>query len=145
MKKNVESNDHITIHLLIKLADGSTMLDTRGERPLTVCLADAGFPQKIIDSLIGMAVGEKKTIQLNPQEGFGELKEDLVRKVPLENLPEEIKTGQILTSEQDRRQWIVEELGERYAVLNGNHPLAGQNLTFEVELLAINDKAACQC
>lgn len=99
------------------------------------------FPQ-IDDALIGMAPGEKKKIVIAAEDAFGEYDEEKVFTVPREDLPEDLdpEVGEelILTNEDDEELGVVvTRVNEEGVTFDANHPLAGEDLTFEIELLEI--------
>lgn len=99
------------------------------------------FPQ-IDEALIGMTPGEKKAIVIPAIDAFGEYEKDKVFTVPRSDLPEDLKpeVGDelVLTSEDDEELGVaVLETSEESVTFDANHPLAGEDLTFEVELLEI--------
>jgi peptidylprolyl isomerase len=89
-----------------------------------------------------MEVGESKTITVPPGEAFGHMREDLVMKVKKGDLPENVPPtiGRILRLKRPEAQnlrWKVSEVKEGTVTLNANHPLAGQTLELDVEMVAI--------
>jgi len=89
-----------------------------------------------------MTVGETKTISISPMEAYGEYQEDLLVEVERSHLPPEIKpqVGQMLQfrSEDGTMALVtVKDITEETVVLDGNHPLAGEELVFKIELLEI--------
>ena len=86
-----------------------------------------------------MLEGDKKTISIPYLEAYGERKEELVAEVPKDRVPEGVEVGQMLqtTTEQGPMNVIVKEVNEESIVLDANHPLAGKDLTFELELISI--------
>ncbi len=99
------------------------------------------FPQ-IDEALIGMSPGEKKEIVIPAVDAFGEYEQDKVFTVPRSDLPEDLKpeVGDelVLTGEDDEELGVaVLEVKEDSVTFDANHPLAGEDLTFEVELLEI--------
>ena len=88
------------------------------------------------EGLIGMKVGEKKTLRVRPEEAYGLNNENLLKTVARSSLPQEIQVGTYLAGPNGLK-WRAKEVGEEEVVLDGNHLLAGQALTFFVELVAI--------
>ena len=83
--------------------------------------------------------GESKTINIEPVEGYGEYLDGLVTTVPPTQVPATVKVGDVLQSQGDRGTMnvTVKEINEEGVKLDANHPLAGKNLVFEVEVLEI--------
>jgi peptidylprolyl isomerase len=96
----------------------------------------AGFES----ALIGKNVGDKVTTTISPEEGYGLVREDLIVSVPLDRMPGEVAVGQALEAAGENgqsAQVFVKEVNEDNVVIDGNHPLAGKELVFEIEVLEI--------
>ncbi|MDR9375311.1 MAG: peptidylprolyl isomerase [Schleiferiaceae bacterium] len=138
----VKADDTVQIHYTGKLTDGNVFDSSREREPLEFTLGQGeiipGFEQGILD----MEVNETKTIEVPHTEAYGERKDELLHEVPKDQLPEEIKpeVGMALSSKMPDGREIpltVTEVGEEKIVVDANHPLAGKDLTFEVEVVAI--------
>lgn len=107
--------------------------------------ADEFFPQ-IEEALIGMAPGETKTVVVPAAEAFGEYDEERVFTVPRSDLPEDmpVEVGEelVLTGEDDEDELAVTvvESSDESVTFDANHPLAGEDLTFAITLVAILPK-----
>ena len=88
------------------------------------------------EGMVGMKVGEKKKLRVRPEDAYGLHNENLLKTVALSSLPEEIQVGTFLAG-PDGLKWRVKEVGEAEVILDGNHHLAGQALTFYIELVSI--------
>lgn len=111
-----------------------------GPRELTIGSGEL-FPQ-LDEALVGMAPGEKKKIVIAAEDAFGEYDEEKVFTVPREDLPEDLdpEVGEelVLANEDDEELGVVvTEVNEEGVTFDANHPLAGEDLTFEVELVGI--------
>ncbi|MDX1584127.1 MAG: FKBP-type peptidyl-prolyl cis-trans isomerase, partial [Thermoanaerobaculia bacterium] len=93
------------------------------------------------DAVSGMEPGQQQTIKLASEEAYGDRREELIFTVPKEQFPEDIdpEEGQQLQMSQGDQVAVVTvaEVGDDNVTLDANHPLAGQDLTFDIELLAI--------
>jgi len=138
----VEDGDTVKVHYTGTLEDG-TVFDTSVERePLALTLGQGlvipGFEQAVI----GMKVGESKTVDIPVEQAYGPYRDDLILVVERDELPEDLETevGQQLQMSQADGSFIVvtiTEVSETTITIDANHPLAGQNLTFEIELVEI--------
>ena len=81
----------------------------------------------------------KKTIELDPEQAYGPIREDLVNEVPKENLPEGVEVGQMLQAQTEQGPVHVKvvELDESIGKVDANHPLAGKKLIFDLEVVEI--------
>jgi peptidylprolyl isomerase len=110
--------------------------------PMTFILGEAILFPQIDEEIVGMAPGEKKKILIQAADAFGEYDKEKVFTVPRADLPEdlvpEVGDELLLSNEDDEELGVtVLEATEKDVTFDGNHPLAGENLTFEVELVSI--------
>lgn len=103
--------------------------------------AEAFFPQ-VEEALIGMTPGEKRTITIKSEDAFGEYDLEQVSTVPRSQFPEDIEPAigdnfELVNDEGDGMVVTVIEVDDTEVTLDANHPLAGENLMFEVELVEI--------
>ena len=138
----VKENDTVKVHYTGKLVTGEVFDSSLDREPLEVQLGQGklipGFEQGLID----MAVNEKKTITIEKKDAYGEVNNDLYQKVLMTQLPQEIKpeVGMgLVGSNPDgtQQQFRIAEVQEDHIVVDANHPLAGQDLIFELELIEI--------
>lgn len=110
--------------------------------PMTFVLGQAILFPLIDEAIVGMAPGEKKKIRIPAADAFGEYDKERVFTVPRADLPEdlvpEVGDELVLSNEDDEELGVtVLETTEDEVTFDGNHPLAGEDLTFEVELVSI--------
>ena len=138
----VKEKDTIKVHYTGTLKDGRVFDSSREREPLEFTLGEGqlipGFEKGVID----MAVNETKVVEIPVAEAYGERNDQLIQEVPKSQLPPEIepKVGMGLMSQTpDGRQMplTVTEVKDESIVVDANHPLAGEDLTFEIELLEI--------
>ncbi len=140
----VQQGHVISVHYLGTLADGEVFDTSHGRDPLQFEVGAgqmiAGFDAAVVD----MEVGEKKTVTLEAKDAYGERRDDLMLPLPKTQLPEdmEVKVGQEFHLSQEDGQQIpatVAGLTENEIVFDLNHPLAGETLTFDIELVTIHE------
>lgn len=138
----VKEKDTVKVHYTGKLANGEVFDSSADREPIEFTLGEGqiipGFEKGIID----MAVEDKKTISVPVKEAYGERREELIQEVPKEQLPPEIKpeVGMALmsrTPEGQEMRVTVAEVKDDSIMIDANHPLAGEELTFEVQLVEI--------
>lgn len=132
----------VKVHYTGKLTDG-TVFDTSKERePLEFTLGQKSVIPGFEQGIVGMEPGQSKTISISSGDAYGDRVDELVQEVPRSQFPEHI-TPQIgqrleLKAGEDQRMIVtVTEVGDEKVKLDGNHPLAGKDLVFDVELLEI--------
>ena len=139
----VKANDTVKVHYTGKLADGQ-VFDSSVERgePIEFTMGQGQLIPGFEKGLIDMKVNEKKTINIPKEEAYGEPREELVQEVEKSQLPEEIKpeVGMGLVSKSPDGQemnLVVKDVKEDTIVVDGNHPLAGKDLVFDLEVVEI--------
>lgn len=137
-----KDGDTVKVHYTGTLADGE-VFDTSAERePLEFTLGQGQLIPGFEKAVVGMGVGESAKIDIPSDEAYGEVREDLIIAVPKNQLPDDVepKVGMQLQVNQPNGQPVpvrVAEVGETELKLDANHPLAGQDLTFEIELVEV--------
>lgn len=139
--KKVDVNSTVTVNYTGKLQDGSIFDSslTEGREPLTAILGQGSLIPGFEKGLIDMSEGETKTISIPFIEAYGSRKDELVAQVPKDRVPEGVEVEQMLQTmtEQGPMNVIVKEVTDDYVVLDANHPLAGQDLTFDLEIISV--------
>ena len=137
-----KSGDSVHVHYTGKLADGSVFDSSEGRDALTFQLGKGQVVQGFDKAVTGMNVGEKKTETFPADQAYGPRLENLIFTIPRENLPPgyDPEVGEMLGMEtKDGRQMdvVVIHSDESVVKVDGNHQLAGEDLTFEIELVKI--------
>jgi FKBP-type peptidyl-prolyl cis-trans isomerase 2 len=138
----VKSGDKIKVHYHGKLASGETFDSSAGREPLEFEVGSGMVIPGFDEGVTGMAVGEKKTINIPFAEAYGPRNPEMVIEMPKDRFPKdmEIEVGMPLgMSDQNGQQFNVTivEIKEEVVMLDANHPLAGQDLIFDLELVEI--------
>jgi peptidylprolyl isomerase len=134
-----KKGDKVSIHYTGRLQDGSVFDTSEGRSPLEF---EAGSEQLISGvslAVIGMQEGEERTVTVPPEEGYGPHRPELEREVPVDALPDNVKVGdqlQAQTQEGTIFVW-VKQIVEETATVDGNHPLAGKTLEFDLKLVTV--------
>jgi FKBP-type peptidyl-prolyl cis-trans isomerase 2 len=140
----VKDENTVKVHYTGKLTETGQVFDSSLERePLEFTLGQGMLIQGFEEGIIGMEINEKKTIEIPKDKAYGEKREDLFHKVSKEQLPKEInpEVGMGLISKNpdgSEQQLRVAAVNSDHIIVDANHPLAGQDLTFEVEVLEIS-------
>lgn len=138
----VKSGDKIKVHYHGKLTSGETFDSSEGRDPLEFEVGSGMVIKGFDDGVTGMIVGEKKTINIPYNEAYGPRNPDMVIEMPKDKFPKDldIEVGMPLgMSDQQGHQFQVTivEIKEEVVMLDANHPLAGQDLIFDLELVEI--------
>lgn len=138
----VKNGDTIKVHYQGKLRNGETFDTSEGREPLEFKVGEgkviAGFDKGVLE----MKPGDKKTLEIPVEEAYGPRNEELVMDFPKDKIPPDLKPEegmQLQLSSQDGQTFpvIVTSVGENGITLDANHPLAGEDLIFDVELVEI--------
>ncbi len=133
--------DTVRIHYTGTLADGSEFDSSREREPLAFTLGAGQVIPGFDAAVAGMQVGDSKTVTIPAAEAYGEPRLELVVRVPRAQVPPnvELRVGQRLQLGRGDQALlvVVQEVDDDEVVLDGNHPLAGEDLTFALELVAI--------
>jgi len=138
-----KSGDTVKVHYTGKLTDG-TVFDSSVERePLEVTIGAGQVIPGFEKGIIGMAPGETKSISIGKDEAYGEHRQELTMEVNKSDFPESItpEIGQMLQMKNpngDLIRVVVSEIKDDTVTIDANHPLAGKDLTFDLELVSID-------
>ncbi len=138
----VKNGDTVRLHYTGTLIDGSTFDSSQGRDPLEVTVGSGQIIPGLEAALPGMLVGEQKRVAIPADKAYGEAKPEARQSVPREEIPAEIplEVGlqlQVQTPTGQVMPVMVVEIEEDSVTLDANHPLAGQDLTFDIELVEI--------
>lgn len=137
-----QPGDQVSVHYTGRLRDGSIFDSSAGEQPLIFTIGDSDIIDGFEEGVLGMTVGEKKTVELAPEKAYGYPDEDMIIEVPLAEMPQDLVLAvgdelEFTSDGEDPMLVVVSRITEDSVVLDGNPPLAGETLIFELELLAI--------
>lgn len=138
----VKTGDTVRIHYTGKLKDGTVFDNSEEDQPFEFVVGKGAVMPGIEKNVIGMKTGDTKTIEIPPEEAFGERREDLVVEAAKSELPEQITptVGQRLKMRQpdgDDIELTIVAVDEETITLDANHPLGGHTLFFDLELVEI--------
>lgn len=142
--EQVKVGDTVRLHYSLSLVDGSIYFSSLGGEPLQYTLGNGNLLPGFEAALLGMRVGDSKTFQLTALEAYGPYQPALVMEVERSRLPqgsEPVVGRQVQTTGQSGNPLMmtITEVRETTVILDANHPLAGEDLTFNVELIAIGN------
>lgn len=135
----IQNGTIVNVHYTGKLTDGSVFDTSEGDETLKFEVGSGQIIPGFEKALIGRNVGDKVTISINPEEAYGPVYEDLLVSVPRDRMPEGVQVGQFLqaSNEGNVSNVVVVEVNEGDVVIDGNHPLAGKELIFDIEVVSL--------
>lgn len=139
----VKPGDTVRIHYTGTLLDGSTFDSSEGRDPLEFEVGSGQVISGLDVALPGMAVGDKKIVNVSCADAYGPIHPDRRQSVARSNIPADVplEVGLQLQAQSSDGQSVsvmVVEIGDDEVTLDGNHPLAGQDLVFDIELVSIS-------
>ncbi len=140
--QEVKSGDTVKVHYSGKLKNGETFDSSEGRDPLEFKVGSGNVIKGFDNGVLEMKPGDKKTVEIPVEEAYGPRNEELLLEFPNEKLPADLKPEegmQLQLSGQDGQVYpvVVTEVKNDGVVLDANHPLAGEDLVFDIELVEI--------
>lgn len=141
-----KQGDTVKIHYTGTLDDGTQFDSSSGRDPLEFTIGSGQVIPGFDQAVQGMAVGDSKSVNITPEDAYGPRHEQMVQQVPKSALPENLEPvpGMALQARSDDGNVInltVTHVGDDDITVDGNHPLAGRNLNFDIELVEIATSA----
>lgn len=135
--------DKVKVHYVGTLTDGTLFDSSQGSDPLEFTIGGGNVIPGFDNALIGMSAGDSKTVTIPADEAYGQRQEHMTRDVPRTAIPDEIELaeGIVLHAQGPEGQTLsftVDSFDDETVKIDGNHPLAGKDLTFALELVAIS-------
>lgn len=132
----------VRVHYTGKFSNGSVFDSSIEHEPLEFEIGSHQVIEGFENAVSGMQIGEKKTVAFPPEQGYGERSEDLLFEISNEELPEQFepKIGmpvEMMNHEGETLIASIIDVNETGIKMDGNHPLAGKHLTFDLELMEI--------
>ena len=137
-----KTGDTVKVHYTGKLEDGTQFDSSAGRDPLEFTLGEGRIIPGFEAAVVGMNPGDTKTVTIPSDQAYGQRREEAVQQFPREMIPQhiELQIGMQLQANSPDGQPIVlrvTDIAEETVTLDGNHPLAGQNLVFDLELVEV--------
>ena len=143
----VQAGSFLTLHYRLAGPDGQDLINTFADKPATLSLGNGELAPAIEARLLGLAEGAHTRFELAPGEAFGERNPELLQRVKLSLMrqlgdpDEQYQVGDVVQfptpDGQGQYAGVVRELGEDWLLFDFNHPLAGQPVSFEVQLIGV--------
>ena len=138
----VKSGDTVRVHYHGKLTNGTTFDSSEGRDPLEFTVGSGQVIKGFDDAMLDMNIGDKKTVNIPVDNAYWQRSDDMMMEYPLAEFPAEMKPeiGMELHMSDNMGNVfpvVIMEIKEDSVVLDANHPLAGEDLVFEIELVSI--------
>lgn len=140
--QQVKKGDVVNVHYHGRLNDGTTFDSSEGREPLQFTAGGGQVIKGFDDAVMDMKPGDKKTVNIPVQEAYGERRDDMMMEYPASDFPADMQpqVGMELQMGDDHGNVfpvVIVEVNGDTVTLDANHPLAGKDLTFEIELVSI--------
>ena len=138
----IKSGDTVQIHYKGTLADGEVFDSSEGRDPLQFTVGSGQIIPGLDGALPGMSVGDKKVVEVTADDAYGQPDPNALQQVPREGIPADIPLDpgtqlQVQTPDGQAMPVTVREVTDTHVTLDANHALAGEDLTFAIEVVAI--------
>jgi len=138
--------DCVRLHYLCRRLDGAPVESTLKGAPAEITLGEGLLLEAVEKAVVGMAPGDRKTVRLPPDQAFGSYREDLVCEVPRAKLSEDVEPQpgmlvQVIAPGPGcpSQGVVVELVGDHAVVIDGNDPLAGETLIYDLQCVDFAD------
>ena len=142
--ETVGPGKQVTLHFAIKLEDGAVVDSTFDRDPATFVVGDGNLLPGFEQSLFGMAGGQKESFVIKPEQGFGQPNPNNVQELPRDQFAADLELVEGLLvsfadAQQAERPGVVTGFDDAMVTVDFNHPLAGRDVIFEVEIIDVED------
>lgn len=138
---SIQQGSVVTLHYTGTLEDGTEFDSSRGRDPLVFTVGEEMLIPGFENGVLGHDKGDQFKVTVDPEDGYGEYSEELVFEVPLDQVPDHItpETGMVLelTGEEGDMEVTIIDVTETSVLLDANHTLAGETLTFDIEIVDV--------
>ena len=140
--QTVKNGDTVKVHYHGKLTNGATFDSSEGRDPLQFKVGEGMVIKGFDNAMLDMKVGDKKTVNIPEHEAYGAHQEELIMDFPLEKFPPDVKPEEGMELQMSNAEGqvfpvVVTAVNKDSVTLDANHPLAGEELVFEIELVEI--------
>jgi len=137
-----KNGDHVRVHYTGKFSDGEVFDSSREGEPIHFTLGTDDVIPGFDAAVCGMNIGDRKTVTIPATDAYGPIRDDMFLDVPREDIPSDVKLEvgdayQLKNDLGEELHVVIAEIYDDAVTLDANHPLAGVDLTFELELVAI--------
>ena len=140
---DIGPNCKVELHFSLRLSDTGELVDsTFGKNPASLVIGDGNLPEAFEMVIHGMNAGERKVETIEPKDGFGQRNPSNIQRIPRDQFDPAVELAEgLVLSFQDKAKselpGVVSLIEDRMVTVDFNHPLAGRDLEFEVEILSV--------
>jgi len=141
----ITSDSVVTLHYTVSTEDGTELDSSIGKEPLVVLQGRRFLIEGLEEALMGKTKGEKFNLSVEPEKAYGQRIDELVQRVPrsmFDGMDVEVGMSFRATTPEGEQSVIIIETTDDEVVVDGNHPLAGVPLTFDVEVVDVREATA---
>jgi len=142
-EKTIGPGKTVTLHFAIKLEDGQVVDSNFEAEPATFTVGDGNLPEGFEQSLFGLKEGDQEALQVAPENAFGMHNPSNVQRFPRSQFQDmQLESGLVIAfqdPQQGELPGVVDRFDEQSVHIDFNHPLAGRQLSFEVQILSVQD------
>lgn len=140
--QQVQNGDKVRVHYHGKLRSGETFDSSEGREPLEFTVGGGQVIPGFDQGVMGMQVGDKRTVEIDVNNAYGEKSQEMIIEFPKNQFPDDMNPEvgmQLMMNNGQGQQFpvTITEVKEESVMLDANHPLAGQDLIFDIELVEI--------
>lgn len=141
--QKVEKDNKVKVHYTGKLKNGQIFDTSENREPLEFKVGEGKLIPGFENGVLGMEKGETKAVEIPSNEAYGSVRKELVNEIGKEHLPEDLKDPKVgtklISKTPDGREIMVfiTEIKDDTVVIDANHPLAGQDLVFDIKVVEI--------
>ena len=140
---NIKIGDSVKVHYTGTLNDGTVFDSSKGREPLQFIFGQGQLIPGFEKAVEELTLGEITKVDIPHQEAYGEVRQDMIIRIERDKVPADIQpeVGMQLQIQQPNGQPLpvmITDVSDSHIVLDANHPLAGKDLTFEIELVSVN-------
>ena len=137
-----KQGDTVRVHYTGRLEDGNVFDSSLQRDPLEFTIGAGEVIAGFEEAVTGMSPGQSKTVTIDPDHAYGDYRQEMVHRVSRSDIPDdvELEPGMLVQASRNDNETIVltvREVDDQNVTLDANHPLAGKDLTFEIELVSI--------
>jgi FKBP-type peptidyl-prolyl cis-trans isomerase SlyD len=143
----IGDNAVVSIHYTLTNAEGDMLDSSEGSDPLSYLHGAGNIIPGLEKALVGKTTGASLQVSVAPEDGYGEVHSELMEEVPASAFQgvEKVEPGMSFEAQDAQgnvRRVVVKSVGDGVVVIDGNHPLAGMHLNFDVEVVGVRDATA---